>query len=62
MLDKIEVVDKPVELNARMNIKLEPSVISGNDVLTVTDLTKSFDGNTLLIILILRLSVVNVLL
>ena len=28
-------------------IKLEPSVISGNDVLTVTDLTKSFDGNTL---------------
>lgn len=47
MLDKIEVVDKPVELNAKMNIKLEPSVISGNDVLTVTDLTKSFDGNTL---------------
>ena len=40
MLDKIEVV-------AKMNIKLEPSVISGNDVLTVTDLTKSFDGNTL---------------
>ncbi|MDO5338680.1 MAG: ABC-F family ATP-binding cassette domain-containing protein [Eubacteriales bacterium] len=47
MLDKMEVVDKPVELNAKMNIKLEPSVISGNDVLTVTDLTKSFDGNTL---------------
>ena len=47
MLNKMEVVDKPVELNAKMNIKLEPSVISGNDVLTVTDLTKSFDGNTL---------------
>ena len=47
MLDKIEVVDKPVELNTKMNIKLEPSVVSGNDVLTVTDLTKSFDGNTL---------------
>ena len=47
MLDKIKVVDKPVELNAKMNIKLEPSIISGNDVLTVTDLTKSFDGNTL---------------
>lgn len=47
MLDKMEVVDKPVELNAKMNIKLEPSVVSGNDVLTVTDLTKSFDGNTL---------------
>lgn len=47
MLDKMEVVDKPVELNAKMNIQLEPSVVSGNDVLTVTDLTKSFDGNTL---------------
>ena len=47
MLDKMEIVDKPVELNAKMNIKLEPSVVSGNDVLTVTDLTKSFDGNTL---------------
>ena len=47
MLDKMEIVDKPVELNARMNIQLEPSVVSGNDVLTVTDLTKSFDGNTL---------------
>ena len=45
--EKMKVVDKPVELNAKMNIKLEPSVISGNDVLTVTDLTKSFDGNTL---------------
>lgn len=47
ILDKMEVVDKPVELNAKMNIQLEPSVVSGNDVLTVTDLTKSFDGNTL---------------
>lgn len=47
MLDKMDVVDKPVELNAKMNIQLEPSVVSGNDVLTVTDLTKSFDGNTL---------------
>ena len=47
MLDKMEVVDKPVELNAKMNIQLEPSVVSGNDVLTVTGLTKSFDGNTL---------------
>lgn len=47
MLDKMEVVDKPVELNAKMNIQLEPSVVSGNDVLTVTDLTKSFDGNIL---------------
>ena len=33
MLDKMEVVDKPVELNAKMNIQLEPSVVSSNDVL-----------------------------
>lgn len=47
MLDKIDVIDKPTELNNRMNIQLEPNVISGNDVLTVTGLTKSFDGTTL---------------
>ncbi len=47
MLDKIELVDKPQELNDKMNIKLEPNVISGNDVLTISSLTKSFDGITL---------------
>lgn len=47
MLDKIDVIDKPTELNNKMNIQLEPNVISGNDVLTVTGLTKSFDGTTL---------------
>lgn len=47
MLDRIELVDKPQELNDKMNIKLEPNVISGNDVLTITGLTKGFDGTTL---------------
>ncbi len=47
MLDKMELVDKPQELNDKMNIKLEPNIISGNDVLTITDLTKSFDAVTL---------------
>lgn len=47
MLDKIERVEKPVELNDKMNITLEPNITSGNDVLTVKDLTKSFDSNTL---------------
>ncbi len=42
MLDKIERVDKPVQVNDAMDIRLEPDVISGNDVLTVTDLSKSF--------------------
>ncbi len=47
MLDKIERVEKPVELNDKMNITLEPNIVSGNDVLTVSGLTKAFDGNTL---------------
>ena len=47
MLDKIEIVDKPQELNDKMNIKLEPNVVSGNDVLTISGLSKSFDDITL---------------
>ncbi len=47
MLDKIEIVDKPQELNNKMNIKLEPNVVSGNDVLTISGLSKSFDDVTL---------------
>ena len=47
MLDKIEIVDNPQELNDKMNIKLEPNVVSGNDVLTISGLSKSFDDITL---------------
>ena len=47
MLDKIEIVDNPQELNDKMNIKLEPNVVSGNDVLTISGLSKSFDDVTL---------------
>lgn len=47
MLDKIEIVDKPQELNDKMNIKLEPNVVSGKDVLTISGLSKSFDDVTL---------------
>ena len=42
MLDKIEVLEKPVEVDDSMRITLKPRVISGNDVLTVEHLTKSF--------------------
>lgn len=42
MLDKIERVDKPITTEAHMHITLEPSIVSGNDVLTVKDLSKSF--------------------
>lgn len=47
MLNKMEFVDKPEFLNDKMDIKLEPNVISGNDVLTVDNLTKGFDGTVL---------------
>ena len=47
MLDKIEVLDKPSEVNDEMRIRLEPNIISGNDVLTVRDLKKAFDQNLL---------------
>ncbi len=44
MLDKVERLDKPVTYEPQMHINLEPSVISGNDVLRVEGLAKSF-GN-----------------
>lgn len=47
MLNKMEFVDKPEILNDKMDIKLEPNVISVNDVLTVDNLTKGFDGTVL---------------
>ena len=47
MLDKMELVDKPVVLNSRMRISLEPEIISGNDVLTIEHLSKSFDNKPL---------------
>lgn len=42
MLDKIDVLEKPAEVNASMRIYLKPRVESGTDVLTVEHLTKSF--------------------
>ncbi len=47
MLDKIERIEKPITQESHMSIRLEPYVISGNDVLTVTDLSKSFYPLTL---------------
>ncbi|BBF43793.1 ABC transporter, ATP-binding protein [Lachnospiraceae bacterium KM106-2] len=42
MLDKIDRIDKPITTEATMNIRLEPHIVSGNDVLKVEDLSKSF--------------------
>ena len=47
MLAKIDVLEKPAEVNDEMNLKLEPDITSGGDVLTVRNLAKSFGDNHL---------------
>ena len=47
MLEKIEVLEKPTQVRADMRIKLTPRKQSGGDVLTVSDLGKSFGSLTL---------------
>ncbi len=45
-LEKMNLIEKPEELKNNMTITLEPDIISGNDVLSVEGLEKSY--NTLL--------------
>lgn len=47
MLDKMEVLEKPSEARADMHMDLEPRFPSGNDVLAVEGLSKSFPAQTL---------------
>lgn len=47
MLDKMERIDKPIESQGELHFSLEPSCVSGNDVLSVENLSKAFDANTL---------------
>ena len=47
MLDKIERLEKPTELDPSMRLTLSPAVISGNDVLSVESLEKSFNQHML---------------
>lgn len=47
MLDKIEVIDKPTQARTDMKLKLTPHKTSGNDVLAVQGLSKSFGHLTL---------------
>ena len=47
MLAKIEVLEKPAEVNDEMALRLEPDITSGNDVMTVRNLSKSFGSNHL---------------
>ncbi len=44
---KIETPDRPVQLNTDIRLTLTPQVESGNDVLMIENLSKSFDEKTL---------------
>ena len=47
MLDKIDRLEKPTELNSEIHLQLHPRIESGEDVLTVEHLAKSFDNLSL---------------
>ena len=42
MLNKIERIEKPQEINTDIHLTLTPSIISGNDVLSIEHLSKAF--------------------
>ena len=42
MLDKMDRIEKPIEENTQMHLLFTPKIHSGNDVLTVKNLSKSF--------------------
>ncbi len=47
LLSKMEVVDKPADEADTMHFSLEPAIVSGNDVLSVSGLSKSFGSRLL---------------
>ena len=44
LLAKVDTIEKPYEFDSSMAIQFKPQISSGNDVLSVTDLSKSYDG------------------
>lgn len=42
LLDKMEVLERPTEADTEIRLTLEPKITSGNDVLTVEDISKSY--------------------
>lgn len=42
MLNKIERIEKPQEINTDIHLTLTPSIVSGNDVLSIEHLSKAF--------------------
>ena len=47
MLEKIQVLEKPREIDDEMHLRFSPSIVSGNDVLMVEGLSKSYSGSSL---------------
>ena len=47
LLNKMQVLDKPLEVNNEMHIQIEPNCLSGNDVLSIVQLSKAFGNNKL---------------
>ncbi|HIZ81911.1 MAG TPA: ABC-F family ATP-binding cassette domain-containing protein [Candidatus Mediterraneibacter pullistercoris] len=47
MLEKLKPIEKPADTDTEMHFRLEPSITSGNDVLTVEHLSKQFDDQVL---------------
>lgn len=47
LLQKMEVVEKPIQENDSMHLTLTPRFESGNDVLSITGLSKAFDHTVL---------------
>ncbi len=47
MLNKMTLVEKPLSDVQEIHFSLEPSCVSGNDVLSVESLSKQYDGQTL---------------
>ncbi len=56
MLDKIDIIEKPLMDQSRMRISLEPETVSGNDVLMIEGLSKSFGDRHLFKNLTLNIS------
>ncbi|MBS4899634.1 MAG: ABC-F family ATP-binding cassette domain-containing protein [Clostridiales bacterium] len=46
-LHKMDRLEKPDDINNEMKLSLEPNIISGNDVLSVADMTKYYMGTPL---------------
>ncbi|HEY9063270.1 MAG TPA: ABC-F type ribosomal protection protein [Pseudobacteroides sp.] len=46
-IDRMEKIEKPTDLPGKINIKFRKSIISGNDVMFVENLSKSYPGKKL---------------